>query len=274
VGRTLREIGFRDKYRLNVIGIWRSGRAYRSIEHLRDLKLRLGDVLLLYGERDKLRILSRDEDFVLLTEDVGEAPRYERAAVSILIMLAVVVSVMLGWLPISIAAVIGVILMVMMGCLKMEDAYRRIEWRAIFLIAGMLPLGIALENSGAARFIVENIVSQISQYGTIPLVAGIFLITTLATQILPAPVVAVLMAPVVLNMASSEGLSPYALMMVVAVSSSSNFLSPFGHPANTLTMSAGGYRLVDYIRIGLPLVLLELVVVLLVLPVFWSFAPQ
>ncbi|MGD9048903.1 MAG: SLC13 family permease, partial [Anaerolineae bacterium] len=141
-GRTLRQINFRDKYGLSVLAIWREGRAYRS--DLRDMGLRFGDALLLYGRRERMRFLGEEPDFLVLTEAAQEAPRLSRAPVALGIMAIVLTPVILDLLPIAIAALIGVILMVLTRCLTMEEAYRSIEWKAVFLIAGMLPLGIAM----------------------------------------------------------------------------------------------------------------------------------
>jgi di/tricarboxylate transporter len=266
-GKTLRQLHFREKYGLNVVAIYREGRAYRS--NLRNITLRFGDALLLIGPREKLKVLAGEPDFLVLEEEIREAPRLDRALLSTVIMAGVVLTVLIGVLPISIAAVVGATLMVLTGCLGMEEAYRFIDWRAVFLIAGMLPLGIAMQNSGAAQFIAEGMISAIGGFDLLVLIGGLFMLTVLASQFMPNPVVTVLMAPIALNTASDMGLSPYSLMMVVALAASASFLSPVGHPANVLIMAPGGYRFTDYLRIGLPLSLLVLAVVLVVLPIIW-----
>jgi len=267
VGKTLNELHFRDKYQLSVVAIWREGRAYRT--QLRDMALRFGDALLLYGPRRKLALLADDPDFLVLEEALQEAPRLQRAPVAALIMAGVVLAVMIGWLPISIAAVAGAALMVLSGCLQMEEAYRHIQWNAVFLIAGMLPLGIAMQNSGAASFLAEGIISRMGALGPLFVIGGLFLLTTLASQVMPNAVVTVLLAPIALSAAADLGLSPYALIMVVAIAASASFLSPVGHPANVLIMGPGGYRFGDYLRVGLPLTVVVLVVTLLLLPFVW-----
>lgn len=271
VGQTLRQLHFREKYGLNVLAIWREGRAYRS--NLRNMALRFGDALLLYGPREKLRVLGSEPDFLVLTEEAQEMPRLDKAPLAALVMGAVLLPVILGWLPISIAAVAGATLMVLTGCLTMEEAYRFIEWRAVFLIAGMLPLGIAMEQTGAARLLAEGVVAVVGRLGPLAIVAGLYLLTTLATQVMPNPAVAVLLAPIALNTASDLGMSPYALMMTVALSASASFLSPVAHPANVLIMGPGGYRFADYLKVGLPLTLVVLMTVLVVLPFIWPLLP-
>jgi di/tricarboxylate transporter len=268
-GKTLRQIHFREKYGLSVLAIWRGGRAYRS--NLRDMALRYGDALLLYGPRERLRVLGLEPDFLVLTEAAQEAPRLRKAPVALAIMAVVLVPVILGWLSIPITAVMGVVLMVLTGCLTMEEAYRSIEWKAVFLIAGMLPLGIAMEQTGAASFLAEGMVGLVGPLGPLAVMAGLFILAALASQVMPNPAVAVLLAPIALNTAYDLGISPYPLMMAVAVSASAAFLSPVGHSANVLVMGPGGYRFSDYTKVGIPLTLVVLAVVLLVLPIFWPF---
>jgi di/tricarboxylate transporter len=266
-GQTLRELNFREKYGLSVLAIWRGGRAYRS--NLRDRALNFGDALLLHGPREKLKILGSEPDFLVLSEEAQEAPRLNKAPLAVLVMGGVLLPVIAGWLPISIAAVIGATLMVITGCLNMEEAYRFIEWKAVFLIAGMLPLGIAMEQTGAAHFLAEKMVAVVGGLGPLAVVAAFFTLATLASQAMPNPAVAVLLAPIALNTATDLGMSPYALMMTVALSASAAFLSPVAHPVNVLIMGPGGYRFMDYIKVGLPLTVVTLATVLLVLPIFW-----
>jgi di/tricarboxylate transporter len=268
-GRNLREIHFREKFGLSVLSIWRGGKPYRS--GIRDLPLRFGDALLLYGSRSKINVLGREPDFLVLTEEAQEAPRLNKAPLAVAIMGLVLLPVILDLLPISIAAVLGLILMILTGCLTMDEAYRAIEWKAIFLIAGMLPLGIAIERTGAASFIADGVVGMVGGLGSLGVVAGLFILAALSAQFMPNPAVAVILSPIALNTATDLGISPYPLLMTVAVSASAAFLSPVGHPANILIMGPGGYRYKDYVKVGLPLTLLILIVILFVLPVFWPF---
>ena len=216
-------------------------------------------------------MLGAEPDFLVLAEEAQAAPNREKAWVALLIMAAVLVPVILGWLPIAIGAVAGVVLMILTACLTMEEAYRAIDWRAIFLIAGMLPLGIAMEQSGAASYLAEGVVALVGGLGPLAATAGLFILAALASQVMPNPALAVLLAPIALNTANDMGVSPYPLMMAVPVSASAAFLSPVGHPANLLIMGPGGYRFSDYAKVGAPLTLVVLAVVLLVLPVFWPF---
>lgn len=268
-GKTLRQIRFRDKYKMNVVAIMRTGHAIRS--NVGGLPLQFGDALLLFGRRMNLNELATDPDFLVLEEGLQVPPRSEKAPIAALIMALVLVPVMLGWLPIAISAVMGVVLMVLTGCLNMEEAYRAIEWKAIFLIAGMLPLGIALQSTGAASLLAERMVNLVGGLGPTAVMAALFLLAALASQVMPNPAVAVLLSPIALNTAADLGVSPYPLMMAVAISASAAFLSPVGHSANLLIMGPGGYRFKDYTRVGVPLTMVVLVVVILVVPLVWPF---
>ena len=268
-GKTLRELNFRFKYGLSVLAVWSEGRAYRS--NLRDRQLHFGDALLLYGSRRRLRMLGQEPDFLVLTEDAQVPPLKEKTMIAVLIMLAVLIPAVFGWMPIAITAILGVALMILTGCLTMEEAYRSIEWKAIFLIAGMLPLGIAMDQTGAAQFLANGMIALIGDFGSIAVMAGFFMLAALASQFMPNPAVAVLLAPIALSTAADLNASPYPLMMTVAVSASAAFLSPVGHSANLIVMGPGGYKFSDYFKVGLPLTILTMVIVLIVVPLVWPF---
>ena len=171
-GKTLREMNFREKYGLSVIAIWREGRSYRA--NLRDIALKIGDALLVFGNAERLKILNKDREFLVLTQQAAEEPRKNKALLAVIIMVAVLLPVILGWVPIPISAVMGATLMVLVGCLTIDEAYHSIEWKAIFLIAGMLPLGIALETTGAANLLAEGMLGLIGAYGSTVVMAGLF----------------------------------------------------------------------------------------------------
>jgi di/tricarboxylate transporter len=266
-GRTLRDLHFRAKFGLTVLAISREGQILRS--GLRDLKLRFGDALLLYGPRSRLQVLGSEHDFLVLTQEAQMPVDIVRAPVSALIMAGVVTAVLTGWLPIYIAAVAGAVLMVITGCLSMDEAYRAIEWKAVFLIAGMLPMGIAMQETGAAHWLTDRALAVVGDGSPLLIVAGLYVITAVGAQVMPTSAVAILMAPIALNTAADTGLSPEALLMTVALSASASFMSPVAHPANVLIMGPGGYRFKDYVKVGLPLTLVCLGMVLLVLPIVW-----
>ncbi len=270
-GKTLRQLKFREKYGLNALAIWRRGKALRA--NIRDIELQFGDAMLVFGLHSKIRLLGREPDFIVLTESAQEQPRLEMAKISSLIMAAVLLPVILGWMPIYISAVIGAAMMVLTGCLTVEEAYRQIEWKAVCLIAGMLPLGIALDQSGAARIIAEGVVAIVGPYGPNAVMFGLVALTFTATCFVPTAALVVLMVPIVLNTSADMGLSPYALMMAVAMASSASFTTPISHPANILVMGPGGYRFTDYLKVGGLLTLFIMGVLMVALPLLWPLTP-
>jgi di/tricarboxylate transporter len=272
VGKTLRELNFREKYGLTVLAIWREGQIYRSND-LRDMALRFGDAMLLYGKRSHFNLLGREPDFLVLTQSAQEHPNLSKAKISIPIMAAVLLPVMMDWTPIYLAAVIGAAVMVLTRCLTMEEAYRAIEWKGIFLIAGMLPLGVALDSTGAARYLATAVVNTVGGFGPTAVMAGLMALTFMATCVIPTAALVVLMVPIILSTAADMNVAPYPMMMAMAMAASASFMTPISHPANVMVMGPGGYRFVDYLKVGVPLTLIVFVTVLLVMPFFWPFAP-
>ncbi|EPR33141.1 Citrate transporter [Alkalidesulfovibrio alkalitolerans DSM 16529] len=266
-GRNLAELRFREHYGLNVLALWRGGRARRT--GLQDLALQFGDAMLVYGPRKSIAALARDPDFLVLDQSAIQAPRMEKAPAAAAIMLAVLVSAILGLVPISIAALTGAALMVLAGCLSMDEAYRAIEWRVVFLIAGMLPLGIAIEQTGAAQMGAQALIALVGDMGPRWVVAALFLITVLCTQVVPTAALVVLMSPVALTTAADLSISPHLLMMTVAMAASASYASPLSHPAHLLVMGPGGYRFTDYLRVGIPVTIVAFVVCVGLLPVLW-----
>ena len=269
-GKTLGEINFREKYGLSVLSIWRGGKAFRS-EFLGEMTIHIGDALLLYGPRIKFKLLGGEPDFLVLTEAAQEIPNFKKAKLSIGIMLGVLIPVMLGVIPIYISAIIGAAFMVITGCLSMEEAHQSIEWKGIILIAGMLPLGSALDATGAAAFLADGVVTLVGPFGPMAVMGGLMALTFCATCVIPTAALVVLLGPIVINTAATMGIAPHALMMAVAMAASSSFMTPISHPANIMVMGPGGYKFSDYLKVGVPLTLVVFVVVMMVLPIFWPF---
>ena len=270
-GRTVGELNFRERYGIELAGIWREGETVGA--DLADERLQIGDALLLLGPRDRLQLLDSDSDFLILTPLGRKPPDTRRAPLAAAIMLGVVVSVMLGYAPISVAAVVGGTIMVLTGCLNMEQAYRAIDWRAIFLIAGMLPLGTAMQNTGAATYIADQVMILLGDAGPWPVIMGLYIVTAMATMIIPTAALVVLMSPIVLSAMGDMGYAPETAMMAVAMAASASFTSPISHPANILVMGPGGYRFVDYLKVGVPLTIVVFIAVMILLPIIWPLQP-
>jgi di/tricarboxylate transporter len=267
VGKTLRDIHFRSKYGMQVIAIWHEGRAIRT--NLRDIELNFGDALLLMGKRENINLLKADPDFIILSQEADQVLNKKKAPYSGMIMLFFVLAVLFNWLPISIAALTSVVLMIITGCLKIEDAYKAIDWRAIFLIAGMMPLGIAIQKTGTAEIVSNLILSLHGSIGNWGIMVLLYILITAAGAVIPTSALVVIMAPVFISISQQLGVSPYTVMMVLAVSSAASFISPVSHPANVLVMGPGGYRFSDYTKVGLPLTIVVMIIGLIMISIVW-----
>lgn len=268
-GKTLREIQFRDRYNLSVLAIWREGNTLRDA--LAEIPLRFGDALLMQGQRSRIQQLRKNPNFLVLEEDVGEAGALPRRAwVALGLTLAAVALPAVNVLPIAEAAFAAACLMVLFRCLTMDEAYESIEWKSVFLIAGMLPLGTAIADTGAAALIGEWIVGALGGWGALAVAGGLFILATLLTQVLSGQVTPVVLAPIAIAAAQHLGADPRGLGMAVALGCSMAFLTPISHSANMLVMGPGGYKFGDYARVGLPLSLVLLIVFLAALALFWG----
>lgn len=250
IGKTLRELRFRERYGLQVLAIWREGHPIRV--GLADERLRFGDALLAYGPWERIRILQGDPEFIVLQTN-GEPMRTSRRIPAIGIMLGVIVASILTSRSVAEVTMAGAVLMILVGCLTMEEAYRAIEWPTVFMVAGLLPLSIAISRTGAAEGLGEMLLQQIG--GASPWI-GVLVFTGIAavlTQVLSASVTAVVWGPIALQAAPILGVPPHWMGLAVALATSAAFLTPMAHPANALVMGAGGYRPKDFLKAGLPL---------------------
>jgi len=267
VGKTLKEITFRHRYNVTVLALWRDGAPIRS--KLANEPLEFADVLLVQGHRDRINLLRTDPDFLLLEPVELETRRTARAPFALIIFAIMLGSVILGWLPISAAAVLAAVLMVLTHCLTMDEAYESVEWKSVFLIAGMLPMGIAMEKTGTAQFLADQIIATVGDLGPQMIMVGLFVLTTIITEFMSNAAAAVLVAPIAISTAQSLGADPRAFVMGVGMAAANSFLFPIGHQANVLVFGPGGYKFFDFTKVGLPLTLLIWVLLIVFLPIFW-----
>ncbi len=270
IGQTVLEAHFRERFGMNVIAIWHAGESKRT--GLKEVVLQFGDALLLQGPREKLAILQADGDFILLSDDeesvVSERSR-SRAGLAIgIVLLSVAVSA-LGILPVGEVMLAGMIAMVLTGILTMDQAYDAIDWRSVFLVAGMLPLGIALTKTGVAAELAATVIQLVGGYGPWALMFGLFFVTVLLTQTMSGGAAAAAMAPIAIQTAHNAGLDPRAMAMGVTLGASIAFMSPLGHPVHSLVLGAGGYTFRDYFKVGFPLTIIITGVIFAMMPLFW-----
>ncbi len=273
LGQTLRELAFRERFGVQVMSVQRGGASIT--EGLASLALRFGDTLLVQGPQASLDRLKRERaDVVALAEpNAGAVSKRaaRRAPVAMGVMVAMLIVMTVGWLPTVVAVGLAAIAMVLTGCLSMEEAYTSINWESLVLIAGVLPMATALQVTGGIQVVVDALVAAVGPSGPLALMAGIFVLTSLASQVISNTATAVLIAPIAFQAASELGVSPYPLLITVALAASTAFATPVASPVNTLVLNAGQYRFFDFTKVGLVLQLLVLVATLLVVPRFFPW---
>lgn len=272
IGQTLRQANFREKYGMTVLALWRGGRQIRT--GLTDRPLQFGDALLLQGPRERLRVLHAEPDLIILGNGKEEAKLVPgKGRLALLIMAATLALATINSTLVAEVMLGGALLMVLTRVLTMDEAYQSVEWKSIFLIAGMLPMGIAITKTGAAALLANGLITLLGSAGPLALLAGLFILATLLTQAMNGAAVATVMAPIAIQTAQEIGVDPRSLAMGVALATSMAFMTPLGHAVNVLVMGPGGYRFQDYFKVGWPLTLLLSALIISLLPLVWSLTP-
>lgn len=274
INRTISDIGFREEYNVNVLGIQRQNEY--KMQDIKDTKLHSGDALLIQGTwKDLANLDDRQDDLVLVGQPLKEAAKVtldQKAPVAAIIMLLMVLAMVFEIVPSVIAIMLAAVMMVITGCLRnVEEAYNSINWESVVLIGAMLPMATAFQNTGVDTLISGGLVDKLGDLGPYALLAGIYFCTSLLTMFISNTATAVLFTPIALKAAIGMGVSPYPFLFAVAVAASMCFASPFSTPPNALVMSAGRYSFMDYVKVGLPLQLIMGVVMILVLPLIFPF---
>ena len=274
--RTVKEIDFRNKFNVNVLGIRRKNEYL--LQDLGNTQVHGGDVMLVQGTWANIERISReDADWVVLGQPLAEAAKVTldyKAPIAAVIMLLMIAMMVFDFIPVApvTAVMIAALLMVLTGCFRnVEAAYNTINWESVVLIAAMLPMSNALEKTGASALISNSLVSWLGDYGPFALMAGVYFTTSLLTMFISNTATAVLLAPIAMQSAVQMGVSPVPLLFAVAVGASMCFASPFSTPPNALVMHAGQYTFMDYVKVGLPLQIIMGIVMVFVLPLLFPF---
>ncbi len=268
IGKTLREAHFRDRYGLSVLAIWRGDE--EMFTYLADIELAFGDAMLLQGSRDKIALAIDDPDLILLvSRDEAEITVPGKGRAALLIFVATILLAIA--IPDLTAAIVlgGALGMMLTGIISTEQAYSSIGWKSVFLVAGMLPMGIALTKTNAASLAAVKILEVFGGHGSLVLISGMFIVAVVLTQLINGAVAATIIGPIAIQIAHQAGVDPRAMVMGVAMATSMAFITPLSHAVNVLVMSPGGYSFKDYLKVGLPLSLLLFVVAIACLDMFW-----
>lgn len=260
IGKTLQQVDFREKYDLNVISLWREGKAIR--DDFNTLSLRFGDALLAQGSAEKIRQMHRQNDLIVLEEDPDAVLRPQKTWLAASITLLTLGFAATDILPVAEVVLLGAVLLLLTRCLTMNDAFQSIEWKAIFLIAGMWPLSIAIQHTGLASALVDTLIKSASAIPPLAVAALFLTLAMVFTQLMSGQISAIVLIPLALTAATTLSISPQALAIAVALGCSLAFPTPLGHPVNIMVMNAGGYTFRDFLKVGLPLTILAFVTIL------------
>lgn len=269
MGKSVRQSNIRRRYGIVVAAVHRKG--INISEGYQDIRLAFGDTLMLEGPAHNIVRLSQEGSFLSLNETFIQPKLRSRMALAVCILAGVVLSAAFGLLSITSAALIGAVLAILTGCVEMRNAYKAIEWNVLFMIYGMLGIGLAMEKTGGAEWIATGVVSAMHSFGPLAILAGLYLLTHILTEFVTNNAVAILMTPIAISVALSLGVSPRPFIVAVMFAASASFMTPIGYQTNTYVYGAGGYKFSDFIKIGLPLSLLLWGTAVVLIPMIWPF---
>lgn len=258
IGRSVRDLNFARRFNVVIVGLWRRGGEH--VPRLADSHLREGDLLVLWGRPSRFTELAAHHGFLMLVAFAGEAKRRIRAPLALVILLATVMTAATEWLPASLAFLLGAVAMVVTRCVDIEQAYRGIDVRIFVMIAGVIPLGIAMEQTGTAQWLAHGLLQVVAGWPPLAVLLVMFAIAGLLTQILSDAATTVLLGPIAVELAQSLGLPPTPFVVCTALGAVVAFLTPIGHHGNLLILGPGQYRFGDFVRFGLPLTVMAALV--------------
>jgi di/tricarboxylate transporter len=273
-GKTVKQISFRQKYGATVLAIRHRGEIMR--EKVVNTVLRSGDTLLIEVSKVKLDFLRQlqlhGRNTFLIVSEVG-FPEFKKHKMSLVVftIISIIVLASLNVIPIMVAALAGSIFLIVTGCISMEEAYKAIDWKVIFLLAGAMSLGVALDVSGAAWLLSGFLISGLGAWGPIAIVSALYLITSLMTETMSNNASAVLLAPIAIAAAVTMEVDPRPLLMAITFAASSSFMTPIGYQTNTMIYGTGNYKFMDFVKVGAPLNIIFWLIATFMIPVFYPF---
>lgn len=266
-GRTLKDLSFAQRYDVTVLAVQHQGT--KVSDAIATRKFEVGDILLLQGDAAALGRLADEPGFIPMSEVASHGKPRPRELLAAAIMASVVAAAGFGIVPISTSAMAGVAVMIFTGCVRIGEIYEEMDWLVVFVMAGLIPLGLAMEQTGAAAWIAEGVVRMTAGLGESGMIAAFYLLTAIMTAVVANTATAVMLTPVAISVAHSAGLNPNALLVTVMFAASASFVTPFGYKTNVMIYSPGGYRFSDFVKVGGPLNLLLAAVAAFLIPFFW-----
>lgn len=271
IGETLKSLQFKDAYGAKVLAIRHHGQLAQS--KLDSVPLHAGDTLLLSVPRERLEPVARNPAFVMVTRKAMPRYRTRKALLAAAIIAAVVAVSALKIAPIVVAALTGAALLVVTGCLKPEEVYPAVDWKVILMLAGLIPLGTAIETTGLAAQLSAFIVAVFGWFGPVVFLSALYLCTSLLTEVMSNSATAVLLTPIAISSAQAMGVDSRPFLVAVMFAASSSFMTPVGYQTNTLIFGPGAYKVKDFLRVGTPLNLIFWILATIFIPQYWPFHP-
>ncbi len=268
-GRTLKSSNFRRLFQCVVLAVQRRGKVIR--QRLDNIQLEQGDTLLLQCDKEEIQDILRSSDLIVTNELTELNLRRDRAFIALGLLVAVITLSALNIIPILTAVLIGVLGMLLSGCLSVEEAYQAIDWKVIFLLGGILPLGLALQQTGTASWLADILLKPLAGLGPVFVLAALYFITAVLTEGMSNVATAILLAPIALSLAAGMGVNPQPFLIAITFAASTSFATPIGYQTNMMVHGPGGYRFADFARVGVPLNLIFWGISVFLIPLFWPF---
>jgi len=269
IGKNIKSARFRNRFQANALAVRHRGQLFNL--GFREMPLAAGDAILVEVRQENYEALKNDEAFVIVSDIAADGIVTPRRLTVFAIVAAVVASAALGVLPIAVAAIAGCLLLVLSRLVSVEEALQAVDWRILLLLAGMIPLGVALEKTGTAALLAHGLVGLLRGMGPVAVIAALYLLTSLLTEVMSNNATAVLLAPIAIGAAVQLGLDPKPFIMAVAFAASASFMTPIGYQTNTMIYGVGQYRFADFVKVGAPLNLLFWALASFLIPVFYPF---
>jgi di/tricarboxylate transporter len=269
VGRTIRQLNFRSRFGVPVLGIQRHGTSL--MDRMRDVPLTAGDLLLIQGDTAALRRIHERRELTLLGPLEVPERRYGKLRLAVAILAAVVLLAAFDIIPILVAALSGVVVMFLTGCVTPDEAYEEVDWMVLILLGSIIPLGLAMQNTGTAELIATALLHLTSPLGLFGALAAFYLLTSVLTEMISNNAAAILLTPIAIATAVGLDASPLPFVIAVMLAASNSFMTPIGYQTNTFVYGPGGYHFSDFFRVGAPLNLLMLIAATFVIPYFFPF---
>jgi di/tricarboxylate transporter len=269
VDSTVKEVNFRQTFKANTLAIRSHGRTIR--QKIGTIRLEHGDSLLILTSREQLKVLRQSPDFLVLEEVRRSFLRKDKLFYGAGIFLGIILLVSFNLLSIVEAAMIGTGLMLLTGCLRLQDLYSHLSWQTIVMLACLIPLGSAMENTGLANLLATTLVAELDVWGPVAVLSGVYLLTSTLTSVMTNNATAILMIPISISTAQHLQVSPQPFVMAVLFAASASFMTPIGYQTNLFIFGPGGYKFTDFVKVGAPLNLLFWILATVLIPLFWPF---